>query len=520
MQSNGFAGTGDDNLQQDNHLSRLVSVGQVAAGIAHEVRNPLTAVKGFLQLLQQQSPHPYIDIAQGELENAIATLQNLLQVSKPDLDDEPVQEIHLSVELESLLHLFQDQIYRVDIKRSFKNGEQTISGKKNQLKKAFFNLLKNAFEAIPDRGSIMVEHVLQDGRIHVRIRDTGQGIPQDKLDLLGTPFFTTKENGTGMGLTQVFSTIYQHGATIQVQSKPGAGTEFHIVFPIGGLSEWGVTEMELTYTEQQTLKDFFTVNQSKFEEYLLREAVNVRDTMEEIKSKGNINLIDNAHKMVLFLIHRQEHELVQFAKEEAKLWARHSLLLAHKLEWLQVVRKVLWDFLYHYDKLTGKDAHRDEFYKLERQINSGLDTFLKHFFVTYTQFKDDILQAHRDMIEDLSVPLIPLAPSVSILALVGTIDTFRARKIQEKVLQQIGATKIRKLIIDLSGVAYLDTAVVTHLFKIIDGIAIMGCRAVVTGVRAEIANTMINMGISMADKVETKGSLEQALEEYGLKVIG
>ncbi len=508
----------EEEHQHDSHLSRLVSVGQVAAGIAHEVRNPLTAVKGFLQLLQQQSPHPYLDIAQGELENAITTLQNLLQVSKPDLDDEPTQEIFLCVELESMLQLFQDQIYRVTIKKELHDGDQPIYGKKNQLKKAFFNLLKNAFEAIPDRGVITIEHAMRDGKIHVLIRDTGQGIPEDKLELIGTPFFTTKEQGTGMGLAQVFSTIYQHQATIQVRSRLGQGTEFQIVFPIVSGAEWGVTEMELTYMENQSLRDYFTVNQDKFDEYLLREAVNVRGKLDEINNKSSINLIDNAHKLVGLLLGRHEHELVQFAKDEGKLWARHSLTLALKLEWLQVFRKVLWDFLYHYDLQCGKPADREEFYRQERRINVSLDSFLRHFFMSYTQFKEDILQAHREMIDDLSVPLIPLAPTVSILALVGTIDTFRAKKIQEKVLAQIGTTKIRKLIIDLSGVAYMDTAVVTHLFRIIDGISMMGCRAVVTGVRAEIANTMINMGITFADKVETKGSLEQALEEYGMKV--
>jgi len=84
----------------------LASVGQIAAGIAHEVRNPLTAVKGFLQLLQEQSPHNYLDIAQEELDNAISTLQNLLNVSKADSEDEQPVRIRLCTELESLLGLF------------------------------------------------------------------------------------------------------------------------------------------------------------------------------------------------------------------------------------------------------------------------------------------------------------------------------------------------------------------------------------------------------------------------------
>ncbi|GIQ64618.1 hypothetical protein PACILC2_31860 [Paenibacillus cisolokensis] len=121
----------------DDHRSRLASVGQIAAGIAHEVRNPLTAVKGFLQLLQKQSPHSYIEIAQQELDNAIATLQNLLHVSREDLEDEPMTKLSLCAELESILNLFQDQLYRVTIEKHFEHEEAEIVGRRNQLKKAF-----------------------------------------------------------------------------------------------------------------------------------------------------------------------------------------------------------------------------------------------------------------------------------------------------------------------------------------------------------------------------------------------
>lgn len=122
MQSNGQ----EDNkkvTETDNTLGRLASIGQMAAGIAHEIRNPLTAVKGFLQLLKKESSHRYLDIAYSELDQAISTLQNLLQVSKPDLEDEPNMAINVCLELESLLYLFQDQIYRVQTKKNFRNTQ-------------------------------------------------------------------------------------------------------------------------------------------------------------------------------------------------------------------------------------------------------------------------------------------------------------------------------------------------------------------------------------------------------------
>lgn len=123
--------------RNDVHLSQLASVGQIAAGIAHEVKNPLTAVKGFLQLLKERNEEKYIDIAQTELENALSILQNLLQVSKPDLDEETFVSVDLTVELEMLTQLFQDQFYRVTLVKNFEYPGSYIYGKKNQLKKRF-----------------------------------------------------------------------------------------------------------------------------------------------------------------------------------------------------------------------------------------------------------------------------------------------------------------------------------------------------------------------------------------------
>jgi len=500
------------------HINRLASVGQIAAGIAHEVRNPLTAVKGFLQLLQEQAPHPYLEIAHSELDNAITTLQNLLNVSKPDMDDEPVQDINLSVELESLLQLFQDQVYRIRIQKLFKDTDTVIFGKRNQIKRALFNLLKNAFEAIPGEGIIEVEHYKVGSNLILIISDTGIGIKKEKLELIGTPFFSTKVDGTGMGLTQVFSTFYQHGAIIDVDSVEGQGTSFRITFRLDNYRrEAGFPQLNLIIEKDKGLKEFFEVNKNRWNDILLSEAVNVKDSIKTINQDLNIDLIQNSHKLVMLLLEKQEHEIIRFACEEGRIWAQNSLTLALKLEWLQAIRNSIWAFLYHYYKNSDEIPGQEQFFELERHINGSLDIFLRHFFMTYTQYKDQLLQSHRDMIDDLSVPVIPLSPTLSILPLVGMIDTYRTQKIQMKVLEQIGAKKIMKLIIDLSGVAYMDTAVVTHIFKIIDGIRIMGCEAVVTGIRPEIANTMINMGITFTEKVETKGSLAQALAEYGFK---
>jgi two-component system, sporulation sensor kinase A len=211
---------------------RLSSLGQIAAGIAHEVKNPLTSVKGFLQLLKETNSHVYLDTMEKELDSALYTLQNFLQVSKPDLDDEPFVEFNILKELDSMLFLFQEKLYDIHIEKDFQDAEVKITGQKNMLIKAFFNLVKNAIEAINDKGKITIHHFYTNGYLHITIGDTGVGIPEDKIKLLGTPFYSTKDEGTGLGLTQVYTTIHKHGGNIFVESIEGKGTTFHVQIPM------------------------------------------------------------------------------------------------------------------------------------------------------------------------------------------------------------------------------------------------------------------------------------------------
>ncbi|MFP7296816.1 two-component system sensor histidine kinase NtrB [Neobacillus niacini] len=211
---------------------KLISLGQLAAGIVHEVKNPLTSVKGFLQLLKESQDHPYLVTMESELDKAFETLQNLLQVSKPDLQSETPILIDLCKELNSILLLFQERLYSIEVTMDLRDSNVRFYGKKNLLLKSFFNLIKNAIEAITYSGKLKIEHYYHSGWIHIMVSDNGHGIPEDKLMLLGTPFYSSKPDGTGLGLTQVYTTIHEHGGTISVQSEIGKGTTFHIQLPV------------------------------------------------------------------------------------------------------------------------------------------------------------------------------------------------------------------------------------------------------------------------------------------------
>jgi rsbT co-antagonist protein RsbR len=471
-------------------------------------------VKGFLQLLQQDGRNEYIDIAQSELENALTTLNNLLQVSKPDLQDEESQTIYLAVELESILNLFQDKLYDITVNTDFNYTNVPIVGKKNQFKKAFFNLIKNAMESMYGEGTLSIMHDVKGNDVIVTIKDTGVGIPKDKIQLLGTPFFTTKEQGTGMGLTQVFSVIYQQGGNITVDSQEDQGTMFTIKIPKQQqVKQRGVKTLNLHYEERLTMKDFFFENRYEFEERLLLEAINVKDKIEEIHKIGNINLLENAHKLVLFVVEEREHELISFAKQEGMAWAKYSLTLAFKLEWIQAIRRTLWDFLYNFDLLSKTEADRKEFYTLEKQINENIDQFLTYFFISYSNYKDELLAAQRKMVDDLSVPIIPINREICILPLIGTIDLMRLSTIQEKVLSQIEHHHIQTLIIDLSGVTPMELDASNQFIKIIEGISMMGCKTILTGLRADIVKNLIQIGVGFNPLAEFKGTLQQALND-------
>nr|WP_077625224.1 STAS domain-containing protein [Sediminibacillus massiliensis] len=260
--------------------------------------------------------------------------------------------------------------------------------------------------------------------------------------------------------------------------------------------------------------DFLKENRALFEEKLLSEAVNVRDKIEEIRVIGNINLLKNAQKLVLHVVDEEKEELVAFAQQEGIAWAKFSLTLAFKLEWVQAIRRTLWHFLYEYDKLSERPVDRIAFYDLESKINEQIDEFLNNFFISYSRYKDDLIESQRQMVEKLSVPIIPISSSICILPLIGSIDAYRSEIIEEKILLEIGKLRIQTLIIDLSGIVEIETEVMQEFLNVLDGISMMGCKPVITGIRSEVARNLIQNGVSFEQKAVTSGTLEQALNLY------
>ena len=262
------------------------------------------------------------------------------------------------------------------------------------------------------------------------------------------------------------------------------------------------------------LKEYIQDNKQNFEDYLLEQAVNVREKIEDILRVGDIDLINNAHNLTHFIIDgNSEDKLVAFAKQEGVAWATFSLSLSFKLEWIQAIRRTLWSFLHKY----YSEIHPisiDSFFELEEQINNQIDYFLNEFFINYSTYKDALISSQRKVVEALSVPIIPITPTICILPLIGSVDTFRTSILEEKVLTEIGRLHIQTLIMDLSGISEMETEVIDHLIKIIYGTSMMGCGTVITGLRPDVVRQMIQLGITFDQETQTFATLQQALNKY------
>ncbi|MBN8209020.1 STAS domain-containing protein [Bacillus sp. NTK071] len=268
-----------------------------------------------------------------------------------------------------------------------------------------------------------------------------------------------------------------------------------------------------TYKDSSQFLEFFEANSKIFTETLLKEAVNVKDKIDEILRVGNIDLVTNAHTLVVYIIEENDQDLHVFAEQEGIAWATHSLAVSFKLEWVQAIRRTLWVFFQKYTELESNDKSFD-FFEMEKQINNRVDNFLNSFFISYTKYKDSLIKAQRELVENLSVPIIPINHSVSILPLIGAIDAERTEILEDKVLTVISEMRIQTLIMDLSGVADINRDDVYRLIQIIDGASLMGCTTVITGLRKLVVMKVTELGIKLDKNIRTLGTLQQALREY------
>jgi rsbT co-antagonist protein RsbR len=494
----------------DDKQGRLATIGQISAGIAHEIRNPLTAVKGFIQLIQKEVDSRYWDIVNSELDQAISTVQNLLTVSKPNDGEEPPAYISLCALVESTLSLFHNELYRVKVEKRFYNANVKVKGKRSQLKRAVFNLLKNAFEAIHGEGSITLTHYRKDDRIWFIVRDTGSGIPKEKLQFLGTPFFSTKsESGTGLGVTQIYAAFYELGAEIAVDSTEGEGTTFTFIIPVSEAATEEGGNVDLNYEESMDVREFFEANRDIFRQQMELEARTTFEMVSKSQFVSARDLIDHANQIVSLVHDGLTQEIIQLAQERGMVWAKSDIPLITKMEWFYALRKVIWSFLRYYH--MQRNAVARDIFELSERINDALDNFIIHFNVSFTKFRDEILRSQQSIIEELTVPVIPIFNQTAVLPLIGKLDETRLIKIEDKLLERVQEKGIQKVFIDLSGTVIQHTEIIEAVIRLVDGVALLGCKAILTGINAPLAKLMLNSNHDAIAKLCVESTLQQAL---------
>ncbi|MDD9268079.1 ATP-binding protein [Paenibacillus sp. GCM10023248] len=210
----------------------------MAASVAHEIRNPLTTVRGFVQLMGAPNIDPekrqfYQRISLEELDRAQSIINDYLAVAKPEPEKDELILINEEVHYVSQVLLTLANYHDVKIEVSLQHSQMIIEGDRNKLRQSFINIGKNAIEAMANTGGLLeiTSSSGHGGSVIVSFRDSGIGMTQEQIGRLGTPYFSSKEKGTGLGTMVSFSLIRAMKGKIRIDSEKGKGTVFEITFP-------------------------------------------------------------------------------------------------------------------------------------------------------------------------------------------------------------------------------------------------------------------------------------------------
>jgi len=227
-----------ERVERERHLA---SLGRLAAGFAHEVRNPLSSLKGFAQFLRSRfvpgsKEERYAEIMIEEVERLDRVVQELLDFAKPVEPNRAPSPPNTIVE-DALELLSEDAVFsEIGIERRLGKGLPDVLVDASQIRQALLNVFLNGMEAMVDGGRLVVSTgTADDGSgVVITVTDTGPGLSGDEIDKLFEPFYTTKESGTGLGMTIVSRILEQNGASISVASDRGSGTTVTIELPAAG----------------------------------------------------------------------------------------------------------------------------------------------------------------------------------------------------------------------------------------------------------------------------------------------
>jgi two-component system NtrC family sensor kinase len=232
---------------------KMASLGQLAAGVAHELNNPIGAIMMFSRILQKEmGPNEQwqkdITLVVQEADRAAKIVKDLLSFSRETKIKPGLVNINNVIEEALSLLVKQALFHNIQVQWRLAASLPTTFADPDLLKQVFLNIILNAAQAMEGKGTLTIQSRKLDGNksLEIRIEDTGKGIPEEHLPRLFDPFFTTKEKGTGLGLSLVYSIISKHKGTVRAESQLGRGATFIIDLPVLGQDEWQKAESSIT----------------------------------------------------------------------------------------------------------------------------------------------------------------------------------------------------------------------------------------------------------------------------------
>jgi two-component system, NtrC family, sensor histidine kinase HydH len=224
------------NFEGIKRAERLSAIGQLSAGLAHEIRNPLASISGAASILaRNQDFDPKtarcIDIISSESERLNGLLTNFLNFARPR--PPRLQTLHVQPILENVLGLASHGVRGKTVHFRSNIGAELppVEGDREQLEQVLLNLMINAIEASPEGGAVTLSAMVEENRIAISVVDEGHGVAPAHIDRLFDPFFTTKEHGTGLGLPVAHQIVRQMGGSLVARANPGSGMTFSVLLP-------------------------------------------------------------------------------------------------------------------------------------------------------------------------------------------------------------------------------------------------------------------------------------------------
>jgi len=228
-----------DNFETLKRAERLYAAGQLSAGLAHEIRNPLASITGAAGILKRghasgENRRECIDIIEKETQRLNRLLTSFLDFARPRAPR--FQKVELAAVFDSVIGLAQHAAGAslIDIVQEVDEPLPEVRCDAEQIKQVLLNLMINAIQATEGRGTVHLQAASSEGRVRICVRDEGAGIPSADLDHIFDPFFTTKESGTGLGLAVAAKIVEQHGGLLSAESNKDRGMTFRLELPVDG----------------------------------------------------------------------------------------------------------------------------------------------------------------------------------------------------------------------------------------------------------------------------------------------